>query len=336
LVEQLIRDLNKWEDRGWLDVPNGRPMKALVNILRTRCAATIIKKASTRDEQDMVKKAIEAAQRDRTNEVEPATEALEIDHVFNLSGARLDRMTQKLAYRGILLRKATPERRRTALALSRVTEWMKATQGLLVDKEDVWRSIRTKDVKRNISDFLWKSLHSAQKCGEYWVGIPGYEQRGTCECCDEIDSLSHILTECAAPGQQTVWLLAEALWKKKGLPWPAMTLTTIQSANLMQWTTSNGKRRKNAERLWRILVSESAFLIWKLRCERVIGHESEEDWNHSHRAIVNRWKRTIEDRLHLDMTMSHKRFGRKSLKVDSVLGTWNGVLFDELALPEDW
>ncbi|KAH9836135.1 uncharacterized protein C8Q71DRAFT_68123 [Rhodofomes roseus] len=95
-------------------------------------------------------------------------------------------------------------------------------------------------------------------------------------------------------------------------------------------------RRHYAERLWRIIISESAFLIWKLRCERVIGHSEEEGWKHSKTAIRGRWTHMINDRLHKEMDMTHRRFGRKALKRETVLGTWNGTLSDELALPEDW
>ncbi|KAH9912805.1 uncharacterized protein B0H18DRAFT_889252 [Fomitopsis serialis] len=130
--------------------------------------------------------------------------------------------------------------------------------------------------------------------------------------------------------------MAKALWQKKQLAWPELSLGDIQGLCLRRWTGARGQRRRHAERFWKILISESAFLIWKLRCERVIGHADEDDWEHTGQAIRARWTRAMNERLHLDMVQTHRRFGRSAVKKDKVLGTWNGTLFDELALPEDW
>lgn len=47
--------------------------------------------------------------------------------------------------------------------------------------------------------------------------------------------------------------------------------------------TTEEKPLTGKNRLYKILVSESAFLIWKLRCERAIG-----DKTHSETEIHNR------------------------------------------------
>ncbi|KAJ7661175.1 hypothetical protein B0H17DRAFT_953751 [Mycena rosella] len=79
-------------------------------------------------------------------------------------------------------------------------------------------------------------------------------------------------------------------------------------------------------RLFRILVSESAFLIWRLRCERVI---QEKDLA-SAREIHNRWLKTINNRLGLD------GYGKKAIKKSLVLKTWQRVLKNERNLPKNW
>ena len=53
-------------------------------------------------------------------------------------------------------------------------------------------------------------------------------------------------------------------------------------------------------RLFKILVSESAYLIWKLRCERRIKLQDENNDPHPHQEIRHRWLATINKRLTLD------------------------------------
>lgn len=68
---------------------------------------------------------------------------------------------------------------------------------------------------------------------------PGYSEemqsRHERKHCGVMETIDHLLSECEAPGQSQIWALAESLWRKKG----------------------------NVARLYRILVSESAHLIWR-------------------------------------------------------------------------
>ena len=40
----------------------------------------------------------------------------------------------------------------------------------------IWKAIRSKDVSRNVQDYLWKNMHNAYKLGKFWDNIPGFEQ----------------------------------------------------------------------------------------------------------------------------------------------------------------
>jgi hypothetical protein len=83
-------------------------------------------------------------------------------------------------------------------------------------------------------------------------------------------------------------------------------------------------------------VSESAFLIWKLRCTRIIElGENEVLWP-SKQEIHNWWIHAISRHLALDQAMTNTRYGKKALNKFLVLHTWSGVLKDEASLPEDW
>jgi len=80
-------------------------------------------------------------------------------------------------------------------------------------------------------------------------------------------------------------------------------------------------------------MTESAHLIWKLRCERII---QEEDRPFTEEEIENRWLRTINGRLELDQKMTDKDYGPKAIPKSKVLETWRSILKDEKALPDDW
>ncbi|KAJ7829234.1 hypothetical protein B0H13DRAFT_1916632 [Mycena leptocephala] len=86
-------------------------------------------------------------------------------------------------------------------------------------------------------------------------------------------------------------------------------------------------------RLYRILVSESAHLIWRLQNERVINQKDPA----SHREIHNRWLKQINNRLALDCAMTDDvKYGKKAIKVSLVKGTWRKVLKDERHLSRHW
>ncbi|KAJ7763988.1 hypothetical protein DFH07DRAFT_738580, partial [Mycena maculata] len=87
--------------------------------------------------------------------------------------------------------------------------------------------------------------------------------------------------------------------------------------------------------LYRILMSESAYPIWKLRNERVISRDGTPATDEE---IKNRWKYHINQRLQVDMTLARRpRLGRRpALAPLLVLTTGSGILDNEQRLPADW
>lgn len=80
----------------------------------------------------------------------------------------------------------------------------------------------------------------------------------------------------------------------------------------------------------RILLSESAHLIWKLRCERLIQNANVA---FSEVEIRNRWVNAINRRLDTDRLMTHQKYESKALDATKVQRTWSGVLRNEDSLP---
>ncbi|KAG1751740.1 hypothetical protein EDB19DRAFT_1591612, partial [Suillus lakei] len=88
--------------------------------------------------------------------------------------------------------------------------------------------------------------------------------------------------------------------------------------------------------LYTIIISESAHLIWKLQCERVIKFNGDESQFHLDTEIHNRWVKALNTRLKFHKLLSNaSRYSKKALKVDTVLCTWSGVLMNEDNLPNN-
>jgi hypothetical protein len=72
-------------------------------------------------------------------------------------------------------------------------------------------------------------------------------------------------------------------------------------------------------------MSESAYLIWKIRCERVIREETA-----TPAEVCRRWEHMISSRIDLDKNMSSSKYGRKALDKNLVKCTWKGTLQDNV------
>jgi len=167
--------------------------------------------------------------------------------------------------------------------------------------EQIWNSIRDRDVSRSIRDYFWRSLHGSYKCRAHWLNIPGYEHWATCHDCHVDESMEHILVECTASGQDLIWRLCGQLWEKKFQKMPEMTLGLILGCGIAEFNNSKGKKMPHASRLFRIMVSESAYLIWKVRNERVIGGRK-----HTETEIHNRWVSCMNMRLKMDQLLTDR------------------------------
>ncbi|TFK83514.1 hypothetical protein K466DRAFT_627400 [Polyporus arcularius HHB13444] len=311
MVDGLTVHLPKWEERGWLGVANAEVLKDVVARLRARSAPTTLRwiKGHSGNQgndgaDELAKKGADAA----------CTARLPPPPVkFLRMGASLRAITQKLAYKGIRANKAHKgDRQATDRMLDRVQQSVKYAA--------LWKGLRKRDIPRKMRDFWWKALHDALRIGSYWKHIPGYEDRATC---------SHILTECEAPGQKVIWDMA------------GMTLTrrmfgTILGAPSIPARGEDARKKRGGRRLEMILTMEAAHLIWKLRCERVIQREGNQEQWHSDAEIRNRLLATLNKRLKMDQGLTAKRLNARGVKRGMVLDTWSVILQNRAALSEDW
>jgi len=329
IVESFTKKITEWEECGWINIPNKEFIKPIVSHLRARGAITTFKKETGQIGSKNAKVLANAGEQCDALDLNP-------NRHFNLTGAQLSLISQATAYRGLRERGQVASRLSTIINLDITRHAVNDLTGHMPTDAQMWHSIRSKDITRTIRVFLWKVLHKTQKCGDYWLNIPTFEHRGTCFECGVEDSITHILTECSTPGQSEIWNLAKKVWLKKHDSWPTIKgLGLIVGCCMAKFHNEKSQRKFGAERLYRILMTESAHLIWRIRCERVLERSDRDQW-HTAKEISNRWQSTLNKRLALDQAMTSRKYGSKAIKAKTVLHTWSGILQNEQSLPDDW
>ncbi|KAJ7743800.1 hypothetical protein B0H16DRAFT_1322558, partial [Mycena metata] len=200
----------------------------------------------------------------------------------------------------------------------------------------VWKFVRHNDFTHQFRNFLWKGMHCALRTGQYWAHIPGYEDRVDCNHCGEEDSLPHILVDCKHTGQALIWSLASDLWSMRtGAPLPKPTFGGMLGCGLAMIEAESKKKPSGLNRLYRLLISESSYLIWKLRNESVISNDGAEP---STSEVRNRWIYTMNDRLETDIFLANPMTlkDRAHIAPALVLQTWHKTLLEGDKLPQNW
>ena len=156
--------------------------------------------------------------------------------------------------------------------------------------------------------------------------------------------MEHVLIHCNVTPMRTIWELAKNTWPHAHHPWPEITIGIILGCGSIIASTNaptndvqpgginqfQARTPKGATRLLQILISKSAYLIWVLRCERVI-----QNCPHSTSEVFHRWLHAINTRLTNDRLIATK-IKRDKKSIQTVKGTWEHALRKTMDLPEDW
>jgi hypothetical protein len=344
VMDGVTRRLQSWEDEGWVGKKNKAHFKALAYQLRRRSAQTDFEKVKAHSSgpgnegADALAKA--GAEKTTADEVD-----LDVPPAFDIQGVKSSAAAQRILYRGIVERQEKPVRLRMTRNLERASDALKNGPFAAKTQDAIWKGMRNKALRKNVGEFLFRAMHGSHKIGSFWSNIPGYEERAKCSACgSENESMEHILIHC--PGskeRRTIWRLARTVWNDRAHPWPDLNIGLILACGAIQLQAPDGEpsgkakrmhAAKCASRLLQILISESAQLVWALRCERVI-----QDKEHTIGEITSRWYNKIDTRFVVDRTRAIKVLRTKaSLRL--MHDTWHNVVESVAGGPDsvrgDW
>ncbi|XP_006464002.1 hypothetical protein AGABI2DRAFT_75272 [Agaricus bisporus var. bisporus H97] len=331
LLKALTSDFKTWEDQGWIEDPNSDLIKQVVNRLRIRKAPTLLElledtSNGMNEAKSLAKRACNLQQEAETNP--PLREE------YHPSGAKLQSITQAIAYKLLLNNKAAPESKTSKISVQKIQEDIEEKRGYKPTSQKIWHQLkRSKNCLRKHKEFIYKAIKGTYYIGNKWehAGTDDMRTRALCQHCKTEESMDHILTKCKAPGRETVWKLASIIWKKKYRNWTNPNIGEILGIASTVERHEKGTTNIGKTRLFHILVSECSYLIWNLRCERVIKHSDfPSTWNHNDTQIKNRLLHRLNSRFRLDCILtSSRKFNRKAIRENLVIATWSGILTNE-------
>ncbi|KIO19588.1 hypothetical protein M407DRAFT_82620 [Tulasnella calospora MUT 4182] len=322
----------KAEDMGWLGVPNSDLLQSALYLIRTRTAETYVQKVKAHSGVEGNKKADELAKASLEKEPDAST-VINVPVNWKYNGARLAKMNFNSLYRWInYLEDKGPTTR-----APQIVEWLledfAAWGGRKHTPESLWNSIRNSPFRREVTDFYWQALHGRTVCGPYFCHWGGeWEERQFCSC-GEMETLQHILNGCDDREWVTkAWREAvNILGELKAAGQEAFLIPSYEQAMTIGLTS---RKKKGAERLIKIVISETAFAIWKHRNAVVIRNEAV---NGARAASTVRDVILRRAQVDLNTTRLPEFRSRRHLRrqIAKITATWEN-LFREVPGPLRW
>lgn len=337
VINGITTKYKEWEDTAWADVQHADIWKKTLYLVRRRTAATRIQKVKAHSgivgnegADDLAD--IGASQR------EFDTLDLTVPKEWEIVGARLNKLTYQQMLRLIYLTQTPYDQYRSQPALKLIKDNEEHRTGERPTTEAIWKSIRDPAITRSQSDFLWRNMHNAIKCGHHFLDCGYAQDRAFCINCEEfeVETMEHLMTKCTHEGINMVWAKAEHVWEQgyesRKYQWQKPSIADMLGIGLRTFKkTSDTEKKKDIDlgptRLFKILVMETMWFIWrwrnKVRIERTETTLAE---------MLNSWQHTIATRAILDMTMikdleDGTKRGEKA--ADLIRMTWDGLVTEK-------
>ena len=313
LIKWIGKGINEEEDIDWANTKQKDIWKSVLNLLRERNAETRIRIPNKKEEHKM-KLAKKSLKNSNPEEIKIKNTK---DNKYLQKGARLDKLTQKIAYE-LILKKSTdpPGGPQTWRRIRAIKNNLKEKWNTRIDDEKVWKDLENiKNTK--IRDFIWKMIHNRIKCGKFFKHIPNWQEKQFCRC-GQIESIEHILLECKESKQKSLWKVVKRTWKKlTGLKWKKLTIDDILAIGSIK--PSKSKDRILTKEVFTTLVTTAIWSIWKNRNNRVFNDKEE-----TKKGQIEMWKRELKREIEIEYELIRQAGIRNRTKeTNRFLTKWN-------------
>lgn len=258
--------------------------------------------------------------------------------LWTVSRARLHTLNQSQLYHHLNKMSPTPYQRSTTVNMAKAQHAIAEYNNHFPEPQVLWKAIWPPTFRCKHKDFLWKSMHDVYKIGDFWLHTQFTECAYCPQCPNFMESMEHILTDCTDGPQSVAWGQAKKLWTQKtNIRWPAVSFGTILGCRAIHFPKHNSSHRLGLERFYKILITESAHLIWVIRCEHLFGREDRlPGHNPTTKEIQARWAKLLNICFNLDRAITRTQMGEQALPYKPYLDTWEGTFANSNSLPEDW
>ena len=333
VIDGLTKNLRDWEDKGWTGIANKKWFQAAMYQLHWKAAPTYFKWTKGHSGKHGNEQANHLANIG-ANKEEPDNIDISVPDNFNIQGMKLLTATQALVHAALVLPKTTTHTNTTVNNLILIRNALQNTTSNLETNSTIWSSIQNPDISKPIQSFLFCATHNSLCIGRYWHHIKNLEHREKCPQCNAItENLEHILIHCTSTEMNTIWNLASSLCQSSNIPWPQISLRLILGCGAIKPTTETPPGWWTTEQactqLLHILISESAHLIWVIRCKQVITAK-----HYTPEEITTRWLGKINTQLNIDRRWVIIQ--RDKTLTNRIKLTWEPTLHQRTNLPPNW
>lgn len=240
---------------------------------------------------------------------------------FSIHGIELSSATQAILYKKLRETDDLSIRQSASTNLDKIRYAIDEISNRRPTDEAIWNSLKSKNLDGNVRNFFWKAIHNAYCIGKFWNHIPNFEMRAECPNCLTLETMDHILTECSCSGQRTIWRLVQHVWSKTSHDWPNPTFGNIFGCGLLLFTKGD-KPDIFANRLYQILISESAYLIWKIRCQWRISDNDEHLIPPTPAETRNLWRTMLNKRVQENILSTYPSLLKHAIPPALAYKTW--------------